>query len=399
VKFPGPTRPDNRVKGHRRHTVLICVCAAVFALIAAAYYLLRPPETVSISRQSARAAIPVSVAFATRQDVPVYLTGLGTVQASFTVDIRAKVDGELQQVLFTEGQHVKKGDLLAKIDPRLFQATLDQARAKRAQDEALLRAAEKDLARFKTLVLKNIESQQNVDRQQGTVDQLKAAVDADVAVIEAARTNLDYTNMTAPSAGRIGIRLVDPGNMLRASDPKPIANLVLTQPCAVLFTLPATNLADLRAALKRGHVEVTAFDHDNRIVLSTGKLLLIDNAMDQATATMRLKAIFANTDDVLWPGEFVNARVLLETRHDVITVPTAAIQSGPQGLFTWVVSADNTAHPRAIVAGPEAGDLTIVTAGLSDGDRVVIAGRYKLQPKATVTVAERPVATDPGADR
>ncbi len=386
--------------GHRRRFVLISTCVALFALGAVSYlYSLKQPETAPVSRQSERGPIPVSIAVATRRNVPVYVTGLGTVQASFTVDIRAKVDGELQQVLFTEGQHVGKGEALAKIDPRLFQAALDQAKAKRAQDEALLRAAEKDLARFKTLILKNIESQQNVDRQQGTVDQLKAALDADVAMIETAQTNLDYTNITAPTNGRIGIRLVDPGNMVRASDTKAIANLVLTQPCAVLFTLPATNLTDLRKALKRGQVEVTAFDHDNRIALSTGKLLLIDNAVDQGTGTIRLKALFANSEDVLWPGEFVNARVLVETRHDAITVPTTAIQSGPQGLFTWVVSADNTVHPRAIVAGPEAGDLTIVAAGLSDGDRVVIAGQYKLQPKATVTVAERPVAIDPGADR
>jgi membrane fusion protein, multidrug efflux system len=379
--------------GHRRHIVLTSVCVAILAVSLATYwYSVKRPETASTARPFARAAVPVSIAVAARQDVPIYVTGLGTVQASFTIDLRTKVDGELQEVLFTEGQHVKKGDLLAKIDPRLFQAALDQAQAKKAQDEALLTAADKDLARFKGLAAKYIETQQNVDRQQGTVDQLKAAIAADGAVIETAQTNLDYTNITAPSDGRIGVRLVDPGNMVHASDTKAIANLVLVQPCAVLFTLPAANLTDVREALKRGQVEVTAFDQDNRVALSTGKLLLIDNAIDQATATIRSKAIFANTDDVLWPGEFVNARVLVETRHNVITVPTAAIQSGPQGLFTWVVIADNTAHPRPIEVGPAIGDLTIVTAGLTDGDRVVTAGQYKLQPKAAVTVADLPGA-------
>ena len=213
-------------------------------------------------------------------------------------------------------------------------------------------------------------------------------------MIETAQTQLDYTTIMAPSDGRIGMRLVDPGNMVHASDTKPIANLVLDQPCAVLFTLPATNLTDVREALKRGPVEVTAFDQDNRIALSTGKLLLIDNAIDQATATIRLKAMFANDDDVLWPGEFVNARILVETRHNALTVPTAAIQSGPRGLFTWVVTPNNTAEPRPIEVGPATGDLTIVTAGLTDGDRVVTAGQYKLQPKAPV-VAELCAACPP----
>ncbi len=322
----------------------------------------------------------------------IHLTGLGTVQASANVDIRSKVDGELLLALFIEGQHVRKGDALAKIDPRLFQAALDQAKAKKAQDEATLIAAEKDLARAKTLVLKNVETQQNVDQQQARVDQTKAAIAADAAAIESAQTQLDYTDIRAPSDGRIGIRLVDPGNMVHASDAKPLANLVLTQPCAVVFTLPATDVTAVREALKRGPVEVAAFDHDDRVALSTGQLLLIDNAIDQATATIRLKAMFANTDDALWPGEFVNARVLVETRRDAVTVPNAAVQTGPHGLFVWVVAADDTVQPRPIEVGPVAGDSTIVAAGLSDRERVVIAGQYKLRPNTKVAIAVRPAA-------
>jgi multidrug efflux system membrane fusion protein len=336
-------------------------------------------------------SVPVSIAVAEQRDVPVYLSGLGTVQASFTVGIHSQVDGKLQEVFFTEGQHVKKGDLLARIDPRLFQAALDQAKAKSAQDRALLVAAEKDLARFKTLVAKNIESQQNVDRQQGSVDQLKASIDADTAMIETAQTNLDYTSITAPSDGRIGVRLVDPGNILHASDQGSIATLVLTQPSAVLFTLPARALDDVRAAMARGSLEVVAFDQDNVQELARGKLLLVDSIIDQATATIRLKAMFPNEDEKLWPGEFVNARVQLGTYNDAVVVPPSAVQRGPQGLFTWVISANNTAEPRPIALGTSMKDLTVVTSGLRDGERVVIGGQYKLKRGAPVTLSAPPV--------
>jgi multidrug efflux system membrane fusion protein len=344
------------------------------------------------ARAPGRAPVSVSVAIAARRDLPIYLTGLGTVQPSLSVGIHSQVDGKLQEVLFTEGQHVKKGDLIAKIDPRLFKAALDQAKAKKAQDEALLGSAQKDLTRFKTLALKSFESQQNVDLQQGKVDQLTAALDADDAAIETAQTQLDYTTITAPSDGRIGVRLVDPGNVVRASDAGPIATLMLAQPAAVMFTLPSRVLDDVRQAMDRGPIEVIAYDQDNRLSLSTGKLLLVDNAVDQATATIRLKAIFPNADDRLWPGEFVNARLLLETRSNVVAVPASAIQRGPQGLFAWIVTANDTAVVRQIQVGPTSGDLIIVTSGLNDGDRVVTDGQYKLQTNAPVSVSAPPAA-------
>ncbi|HEY4405888.1 MAG TPA: efflux RND transporter periplasmic adaptor subunit [Xanthobacteraceae bacterium] len=345
------------------------------------------------ARAPARVAVPVSVAIASRRDVPIYLTGLGTVQPSSSVGIHSQVDGKLQEVPFTEGQHVKKGDVLARIDPRLFKAALDQAKAKKAQDEALLGSAQKDLNRFKTLALKNFESQQNVDLQQGKVDQLTAALDADDAAIETAQTQLDYTTITAPSDGRVGVRLVDPGNVVHASDAGPIATLMLAQPAAVMFTLPSRVLDDVREAMNRGAIEVIAYDQDNRLALSTGKLLLVDNAVDQATSTIRLKAIFANADDRLWPGEFVNARLLLETRSNVVAVPSNAIQRGPKGLFAWTVTADDTAVARQIQVGPTAGDLTIITSGLNEGDRVVTEGQYKLQANAPVSVRSPPAAS------
>ena len=377
----------------RSRVALVATCLAILAAGGAGYwYWTQGPNPAHAARPAARAAAPVNVATAARQDIPLYLTGLGTVQASFTIAIHSQVDGKLQEVLFTEGQQVKKGDVLARIDPRLFQAALDQAKAKKAQDQAQLISAQKDLARSKTLVVQNITSQQIVDQQQGKVDQLKASVDADEATIQTAQTQLDYATIAAPSDGRIGVRLVDPGNIVHASDQGALATLVLTRPSAVLFTLPARFLDDVRDAMARGPVEVTAFDQDNRRSLATGKLLLIDNQIDQATSTIRLKAMFPNEDDRLWPGEFVNARVLLETKTGVVAIPSPAVQRGPQGLFAWVVSPSNTAVPRPIEVGPTAGDLTIVTSGLNVGDRVVTDGQYKLQRDAPVAVSAPPVA-------
>jgi multidrug efflux system membrane fusion protein len=328
----------------------------------------------------------VLLAQSQRQDVPIYLDALGTVQASETVTVRSMVDGPLTDVDFKEGQEVKAGDVLARIDPRPYQAALDQAKAKKAQDEAALVAAQKDLERFKTLALKSFETQQNVDQQQAKVDQTRASIAADDAAIETAQTNLDYTSITAPSDGRIGMRLVDPGNLVRASDQGSIATLVRTQPLAVIFTLPARSLDDVRDAQARGAVEVTAFDQDNRKMLGNGQLLLIDNLIDPATATIRLKAMFPNADEKLWPGEFVNARLLVETRAGALTVPSTAVQRGPDGLFAWVVSDNKVAQPRKIEVGPGTGDVTIVTSGLKEGERVVTDGQYKLQKDSPVSI-------------
>jgi multidrug efflux system membrane fusion protein len=374
----------------RPRFLLIAASLAVVAGGAALYWYLVPAPGSAGAARPPRPAVRVTVAVAARQDIPVYVSGLGTVQASFTIGIHSQVEGIMQEVLFTEGQHVKKGDVLARIDPRLFQAALDQAKARRMQDIALLGSAEKDLARSRTLVSQNVATQQLVDQQQARVDQLKGSVATDEAAIETAQTQLDYTAIRSPSDGRIGVRLVDPGNLVHASDARSIATVVLTQPAAVMFTLPMQVLDDVRDALARGPVEVTAFDQNDRRQLSIGTLLLIDNIIDQATATLRLKAMFANTDERLWPGEFVNARVLLETRKNVIAVPSTVVQRGAQGLFAWVVGDDDKAVPHKIELGPVSGDLTVITAGLDDGDRVVTDGQYKLQvgaPVAIVTAA------------
>jgi membrane fusion protein, multidrug efflux system len=345
-------------------------------------YLRRPQE----KRASAPPRIPVSVAAAIRQDVPIYLSGLGAVQALNTVPIHSQVDGQLIEIAFTEGQHVKKGDVLAKIDPRLFQAALDQAAAKKAQDEANLISADKDLTRAKTLVVRSFQTEQVVDQQQARVDVLKASIKADNAAIESAQTQLDYTTITSPIDGRAGIRQIDLGRIIHPNDSTPLVVLTQTQPSAVVFTLPAIHLEPLRESMERGPVEVTAFDQNNVKALGTGKLLLIDGIIDQATATIRLKALFPNADERLWPGDFVNARVRLSTAGNALTIPLAALQRGPNGLFTWVIEADDKAQVRPIKMGPPADDIAIVVDGLDAGERVVTEGYYRLQPGVRVTI-------------
>jgi len=378
--------PDHKPKRVLRAVLIAASLAAAFGAIVLYFHLASEARPVRAATTASRPAIPVRVATVVRRDMPVYVTGLGSVQASFTIAIHSQVDGIMQEVMFTEGTKVRKGDVLARIDPRLYQAALDQAKAKRMQDAALLVSAVKDLQRSTELVARDVATRQLVDQQQARVDQLKATIAADEAAIETAHTQLDYTAIRAPSDGRVGVRQVDPGNLVHASDARPIATLVLAQPAAVLFTLPMQHLYDVRDALARGPVEVTALDQHNARTLSTGTLLLIDNIIDQATATIRLKAMFPNTDDNLWPGQFVNARVRVETRANALVMPTTAVQRGAQGLFAWVVSETNTALARPVKLGPASGDQTIVTQGLDPGDRVVTDGQYKLQLDAPVVI-------------
>jgi membrane fusion protein, multidrug efflux system len=364
---------------------IVVISTIVVALAGGgAWYELERADPVR--ENTAAVAIPVTVAIASKGNLPIYQTGLGVVQASFTVGIRPQVDGKLEQVLFKEGENVRKGDVLAKIDPRLYQAALDQAKAKKAQDEAQLISAKKDLQRSRTLVDKFVETMQLVDQQQAKADQFIALVDADRAAIETAQTNLDYTSIVAPSDGHMGVRMIDPGNVVHASDSAPIGMLTLTKPAAVIFTLSARFLDDVRSAMMRGPVEVTAFSQDNRRTMGKGTLLLIDNTVDQASATMRLKAMFANEDDQLWPGDFVNARVSLDVLRDALSVPSAAIQVGPDGKFAWIVAKDDVVQARPITPGPTTDGRTNIAWGINEGDRVVVAGQYKLRQNSKVTL-------------
>jgi membrane fusion protein, multidrug efflux system len=367
----------------RHRALVISTIVVAFAGVAAWYELERDKPDGVVKAEAA--PVPVTVAIATREDLPIYLSGLGVVQASFTVGIRAQVVGMLEQVLFMEGEHVHKDDVLAKIDPRLYQAALDSAKAKKEQDEAQLISARKDLQRSRTLVNQFFETTQVVDQQQAKVDQVIAMIDADRATIETAQTNLDYTSIVAPSDGRMGVRLIDPGNIVHASDSSPIVTLTLTQPAAVLFTLSARSLNDVRDAMARGPVEVTALSQDNRRTLGKGTLLLIDNMVDQASATMRMKAMFANEDEQLWPGDFVNAKVALDVLRGALTVPSAAIQTGPDGIFIWVVGEGDVVQARPVTSGPTTDGRTMIALGLTEGDRVVVNGQYKLRQNSKVT--------------
>ena len=327
---------------------------------------------------SAPPSIPVTVTAAAQRDVPIYRDALGTVQALNTVAIRAQINGQIVSIDFRQGQDVRKGDVLAKIDPAPLQATLDQAMSKKSEDQAQLIDAEKDLARFNTLVLKNYETHQNLDAQQAKVDQTKSTIDADQAAIEAAQTQLNYATIVAPIDGVVGFRQVDIGNIIHTNDVNPLTVLTQIKPCTVLFTLPQDDLGSVREAMLQGTVPVLAYDQNDKEKLAEGHLLLINNQIDQTTSSIQLKAEFPNEDERLWPGEFVRIRLLVATRKDAVTIPPVAVQRGPSGLYTWVVKSDNTVDQRVIETTPVNNDVTIVTKGIAAGEQVVVNGQFRL---------------------
>jgi len=337
-------------------------------------------------------AIPVSVATAERRDVPIYLTGLGTVQAFNTVTVKSRVDGELVKVAFTEGQDVKAGDLLAQVDPRPFQAAYDQAVAKKAQDKANLANAKLDLQRFRDLAMRSFAPKQQVDTQRATVAQLKAQIRGDQAAIDSAQIQLGYTTITSPLSGRTGIRLVDQGNIVHASDATGLVVVTQLQPISVVFTLPESDLPAVQSALAAGPVQILAISRDDNRQLAEGTIAVLDNQIAQTTGTIRLKGTFPNKDDALWPGEFLDIRVLARTASNVVTVPSTALQRGPNGYYAYVVKPDNTVETRPIEVGQISAGVAIVDDGVAAGERVVTAGQYRLQPGARVE-ASSAVAT------
>jgi multidrug efflux system membrane fusion protein len=336
----------------------------------------KPADAAS---RNAPPAIAVDTATAKHSDVPIYLQGLGTVQAFYTVTVTARVDGEIQKIGFTEGQTVHKGDLLAQIDPRPNQAAYEQALATKAKDEALLANAKRDYERYILLQPQDLASKQTVDTQRATVDQLTAQVKVDQAAIDNARTQLDYTRITSPIDGRTGIRLIDPGNIVRAAGTAGIVVVTQVQPISVVFTLPEEDLSTIGGALAAGSVPVTTLSRDGDTVLDQGTLTLIDNQIDQTTGTARLKATFPNTRNTLWPGQYVNARVLVRTERNVLTLPSSAVQLGPNGPFTYVVKGDSTVEVRPLELGPESGGLTVIKKGIALNERVVTSNQYRLQ--------------------
>jgi membrane fusion protein, multidrug efflux system len=347
-----------------------------------------------------RNTIAVETALAGRTDVPVYLEGLGTVQAFYTVTVTARVDGELQKVGFVEGQTVKKGDLIGQIDPRPFQAALDQAMAAHDKDVAQLASAKADMDRFELLAPQNLASKQTLDAQHALVGQLQAQIKGDQANIDNARTQLSYTTIVSPIQGKTGIRRVDPGNNVHATDTGGIVVVTQVQPISTIFTLPEEALPTLNRALEGGSVRVTAMSRDGKTELDQGTIALVDNEIDQSTGTIRVKATFPNPHDALWPGEFINARVLVRTDKSALTVPSNAIQRGPNGMFTYVVKADSTVEARPLKVGDESGAVTVITEGLKEGEQVVLSNQYRLQPGAQVhSIGAEPSATESAASR
>jgi len=329
--------------------------------------------------------VPVVAGKVEQKDTPIYLDGLGTVQAFNTVTVHTRVDGQLDQVLFTEGQDVKAGDLLAIVDPRPFQAALDQAIAKKAQDEAQLANAKVTLARNTGLLNKKVIDQQDFDTSKYQTDQFQAAVQADQAAIESARTNVDYTQVKSPIDGRTGVRLVDAGNIVHASDQNGIVVITQMHPISVVFTLPEQNLQSiLSAGGASGGLKVLALDRGNTNTLDEGSLAVVDNQIDQTTGTVKLKATFPNSDLKLWPGKFVNARLVLTTQKNATVIPSGVVQRGPQGTYAYVIKPDKTAEMRPIKVGQTEGNLAVVENGLEPGEQVVVDGQYKLQPGAHV---------------
>ncbi len=340
--------------------------------------------------------VPVVAALARRADVPVYFEGVGTVRALNTVTVRPQVEGRLIEIAFREGQDVRRGQVLARLDPTTYQAQLDQAIAKKAQDEALLANARLDFERYQRLITSNSIARQQLDTQKATVAQLEAQVKLDQAAIDNARAILEYTTIRSPIDGRTGIRTVDEGNLVRASDANGIVVITQIRPISVLFTLPQQQLAEVNRAFAAGPLPVEVFGPDNKTVAEKGTLQVVDNQVDQTTGTVRLKADFQNEALRLWPGQFVNVRLLVDTRRDVIVAPTAAVQRGPNGTFVFVVQPDDTVAVRRVDVAQQDETQAVIGSGLNAEERVVTTGFARLAAgsKVAVTRAEAPPPAD-----
>ena len=340
-------------------------------------------------------AVPVTVTKAIRRDVPVWLRGLGTVQAYYSVQLRPRVDGTLTQVPVKEGQDVKQGDLLAVIDPRPYQAALDAVVAKKQQDQAQLSNAEADLSRYASLVRRDFASRQQLDTQQALVKQFSAAILGDDAQIETAQLNLSFCYITSPFDGRIGLRNVDPGNVVHSAEATPIISVTQIQPITVTFTLPQDNLPAIMQAMEKQALDVVVYASDNKAELDRGVLLTPDNTIDTTTGTIKLKATFANLHRALWPGQFVNARLLLRTETDVVAISATSVQHGPDGLFVYQVGQNHTVTVQPIKVTRQEGDVYVVSSGLAAGAVVVANGQSRLQAGAHVTIRSALAAPAP----
>jgi multidrug efflux system membrane fusion protein len=373
--------------GRRRRLIIYGI--ALIAVAGALYYVFgtSAPQQQRRGRFAADGPVPVLVATATNADVPVYLDAVGTTRALNTVTVRPQVDGKLLSVAFKEGQDVKKGDILARIDPTTFQAQFDQAVAKKAQDQALLTNAQNDLARYEQLAATNAVNRQQLDTQKSLVAQLTAQVQSDQAAIESAQATLSYANVKAPIDGRTGLRQVDEGNIVHASDSTGIVTITQLKPISIQFNLPQQYLSQVNNAFAKEPLAVDALRSDNDAVIDSGKLTVVDNLVDASTGTVKLKADFPNANLQLWPGQFANVRLLIDTLKQVVVIPTGAVQRGPTGTFVYVVKDDNTASIRPIVVQKQDETQTVIKSGVTPPERVVTTGFARLTDGAKVSVS------------
>ena len=369
-----------------RHAKWFRLIVVFIVLVAVAAFFSRAFQKKSRSTQATSPTpIPVVTAIAKRGDQPIYLTGLGSVTAYNTVTLRTRVDGQLFSVTVQEGQMVSEGDLIAEIDPRPFLVQLTQAEGQKERDEALLANAKIDLERYRILYSQDSVPKQLLDTQHATVNQLEATIKTDQGLIDDAKLQLIYTRITSPINGRIGLRQIDPGNIVHTTDTNGLAVITQLQPIAVIFNIPQDDIPRVMKKLHAGqHLRVDAYDRELKNKIATGSLLTIDNQVDATTGTVRFKASFPNEDNALFPNQFVNARLLIDVKRGTILLPAAAIQRGPQGTFVFVVKPDNTVETRDVMVGPIERDVASIDRGLSENEVVVTEGVDKLQPGTLV---------------
>lgn len=372
-----------------RKTLLLVGTVLLIGAGFGAYVLHDPaPSHAAEPKATSKAAppVPVTAAHARKGEVPIVLEGLGTVTPINTATIHTQVQGTLDSVDFVEGQDVKRGDVLAKIDPRVFEAQVDQAEAALARDQASLQNSQVNLARTQPLAARGFATQQLLDTQNSQVAQGQGTVALDKAALEAAQTQLSYATITAPFDGITGIRHIDPGNIVHPTDATGLVTLTQLKPISIIFTLPSTDIPNVQSAIASGEASVDAYDAANTHKLDHGSLMLIDNQVDASTGTVRLKASFPNDGKNLWPGSFVNIHLTVAIRHDAVTVPLTAVQQGPSGTFVYVVDANHVVSAREIKAGQSREDKVLIDQGLSGDETVVTAGQYRLMPGTSVEI-------------
>jgi multidrug efflux system membrane fusion protein len=374
-------------------TITGLIVAAVVGAVA--YGRLHHVADAQSRTEPVSGGVPITAATATARDMPVYVRGLGTVQAYNSVIIKSRVDGQIMKVDFTEGQEVKAGDPLFEIDPRPFQAALAQANANAQKDEAQLTNAQRNVERDQPLLSKDFVSHQQFDTDAATANTLKATVAADQAQIQTAQLNLDYAEIRSPIDGRTGARQIDLGNLVHATDNSTLVTITQFKPIFVSFTAPQGQFDAIRQAAANGTVEADAFAQGTSHRLGQGKLTLIDNQIEQTTGTIHLKAEFDNSDEALWPGEFVDMRLVVDTLKDAVTVPARTVQQGPNGDYLFVINADDTAEMRNVAVAETEDGVAVIATGLAAGERVVVDGQYRLDQGTKVSIA--PAASQPGA--